>query len=310
MSYQTLVTDLFPLIVECNVPDVEKLIDKGGKKMLDVNIEDNRIKIGIKALFYAFEENQPHLVKFILDVANQIATCWAESQYGEYAYIFDIIDEQNIPNSEIIRKIVSSPFGNIILNAVTDSVSTSLVFLSMIGKHLEVKTLLDAGVDTEVTNIDLEAFSWLILTYFGMYVRPLHTSIWTPLMLASDFGRSEVVEMLIEAGANIEAHNEKGETPLILASTKNHIKVVSLLLDANANVEAKDTDGNTAYEIAKIKNHTIIAEMIENQLPTSIGCPEEYYGTEEENCNVSYVAITASTQNTSSDSSSSNDDSD
>lgn len=262
MSLKTLVTDFFPAIIQCKVPEIEKVICNGGNEILDKTMDDDRIKIGIKAVFYAFEDKQLHLVQFILDLANQIALCWADSKHGEYEYVFNLLYEKKIPNSEMIKKIISSPFEDIILRAVSDAVYTSLVFLSMLGKHLEVKTLLNAGINTEITNIDVEAYSWLILTYFGSYVTPLHKNTWTSLMLASTFNNYETVEILLEAGANIEAKNEQGQTPLILACLKNHTKIVSLLLDAGANLEAKDTDGNTPLDHGIKQGHTEVVTTI------------------------------------------------
>lgn len=84
----------------------------------------------------------------------------------------------------------------------------------------------------------------------------------TALTLACAGGHEELVELLINRGANIEHRDKKGFTPLILAATAGHEKVVDILLKHNAVLEAqsertKDTPLSLAcsggrYEVVEL----------------------------------------------------------
>ncbi|XP_053317609.1 ankyrin repeat domain-containing protein 17 isoform X2 [Spea bombifrons] len=61
----------------------------------------------------------------------------------------------------------------------------------------------------------------------------------TALTLACAGGHEELVQTLLERGANIEHRDKKGFTPLILAATAGHVGVVEILLDSGADIEAQ-----------------------------------------------------------------------
>ncbi|CAI8023916.1 hypothetical protein GBAR_LOCUS13946 [Geodia barretti] len=45
-------------------------------------------------------------------------------------------------------------------------------------------------------------------------------------MMAVRWGRTEVVSLLIEAGANIDLQNEEGDSAVIIATTKYNLSVL------------------------------------------------------------------------------------
>lgn len=65
----------------------------------------------------------------------------------------------------------------------------------------------------------------------------------TPLHWAAQHGHVEVVQTLIDNGADVNARDVFGRTPLHLAV--GHPRIISLLLDAGANVDARDSLSNT-----------------------------------------------------------------
>ncbi len=73
----------------------------------------------------------------------------------------------------------------------------------------------------------------------------------TALTLAAAGGHDELVELLINHGANIEHRDKKGCTPLILAASAGHAVTVAILLDHNADIEAQsDRTKDTALSLA------------------------------------------------------------
>lgn len=64
---------------------------------------------------------------------------------------------------------------------------------------------------------------------------------------AARLGRADMIEPLVHAGADVEAHDPKGYTALILASYHGSLDTTQALLTAGARVDAPDQPrGNTA----------------------------------------------------------------
>jgi ankyrin repeat protein len=90
----------------------------------------------------------------------------------------------------------------------------------------------------------------------------------TPLHWAAESGHLEVVALLLEKGANVNAQNQHGETPLHRAAWDGHLEVVRLLLAKGTNVEAKDRDGLCPLAVARVRleNPRMRVEKIERIL--------------------------------------------
>lgn len=80
---------------------------------------------------------------------------------------------------------------------------------------------------------------------------------------ACQFGRKPIVNLLIEAGANINIQEQsRGITPLIKSIQARNIEIVKILLDAGANTKIKDFSGKDAFDYAQEINNNKILELL------------------------------------------------
>ncbi|KAG8552329.1 hypothetical protein GDO81_004477 [Engystomops pustulosus] len=75
----------------------------------------------------------------------------------------------------------------------------------------------------------------------------------TPLHFAAGFGRKDVVEYLLQSGANVHARDDGGLIPLHNACSFGHAEVVNLLLRHGADPNARDNWNYTPLHEAAIK---------------------------------------------------------
>lgn len=66
------------------------------------------------------------------------------------------------------------------------------------------------------------------------------------MLLASSYGFSRCVELLIASGCDVDARDECRNTPAILAAWGGHAECVEVLAKAGCDVDARDTWGKTA----------------------------------------------------------------
>ncbi|KAG8283508.1 KN motif and ankyrin repeat domain [Homalodisca vitripennis] len=73
----------------------------------------------------------------------------------------------------------------------------------------------------------------------------------TALMLAVSHGRLDMVELLLQSGADMNIQDEDGSTALMCAAEHHHIEIVRLLLaQPDCDLSIRDYDGSTALNIA------------------------------------------------------------
>lgn len=92
---------------------------------------------------------------------------------------------------------------------------------------------------------------------------------WSPLHIASSNGNGDIVDLLVENGAMVDAKTDDAgdsDTALHLATTHGHMKVVESLLGHGAQIDEQNKHGRTALHIAAdYSKNDIIKFLIEKE---------------------------------------------
>jgi len=89
-----------------------------------------------------------------------------------------------------------------------------------------------------------------------------HQTETTPLCLAAWLGFSDVVEGLLQQGAELETPTPEGFTPLCLAGLQGHLPVAERLILAGANPQHTTPSGSTPLCLAVRKGHTNLVKIL------------------------------------------------
>ncbi|KAI9774707.1 MAG: hypothetical protein M1839_001668 [Geoglossum umbratile] len=132
--------------------------------------------------------------------------------------------------------------------------------------HFQEAEIMDMAVfesTLEVCNTQSKRF----LTWFQVYWIAVCSYFQCPqnftnLMVGSYFGHIEVVRLLVENGAEVNAGDEGGRTALHWAVRNGREAVVKLLVEKGAEVNAKDRDGRAALHWAVWNGHEAVVKLL------------------------------------------------
>jgi ankyrin repeat protein len=145
---------------------------------------------------------------------------------------------------------------------VRDMWASALIYASCSGYTDVVKLLIEAGADINATaSSDLVKWKkWPPRHYHNPFVKPLGG---TALVYASCSGHTDIVKLLIEAGADVNKKDKRNRyTVLMVTSSAGQKEVAKLLIEAGANVNAQDDGGNTALLDATWRGETEIVKLL------------------------------------------------
>lgn len=150
-----------------------------------------------------------------------------------------------------------------------------LVVAAARGDLAETETLLDDGADPNVGRESDRATPIVFAAQNG------HTEVvrvlldagaladlqvddgLTGLILAAQNGHGEIVELLLTAGAYPDGRSDRGLNPLYMAAQNGHTDIVSALSAAGANVESIVADLSTTYIAAQNGHSDIVSVLID-----------------------------------------------
>ncbi len=89
---------------------------------------------------------------------------------------------------------------------------------------------------------------------------------WTALHYAASIGNNDIVHMLLDKSAYIDAESPNKTTPIMMAARGGHIWTVKLLLDEGADATLKNDLGMTAIDFAEKHGFRDIVEGLTYRL--------------------------------------------
>ena len=139
------------------------------------------------------------------------------------------------PSPKVAIALVDAPKIN--LNALNSLGESSLMLAALKGQRELATKLIAKGADVNKTG-------------------------WTPLHYAASNGHVDVIKLLIENHAYIDAESPNGSTPLMMASMYGNAQSVKLLLEEGADSLLKNQIGLTALQFAQRANRPDSAELL------------------------------------------------
>ena len=91
---------------------------------------------------------------------------------------------------------------------------------------------------------------------------------WTPLHYAASGGHAEIVQLLLEHAAYIDAQSPNQSTPLMMAAMYGNTRTLSVLLEAGADASVKNQKGMTALDFAREADRQGAVALIQRHLRT------------------------------------------
>ena len=147
--------------------------------------------------------------------------------------------------------------------------STPLLDAAWIGETEIAQFLMDHGADVNARHTESGA---------------------TPLQYAVLKGRTEMTKLLLKAGAAVSGEYRDGQSLLHVAAARGYAAIIELLVQAGANVQALDATGNTPLDSAVLHDQPFaVAALLRDRASATYVHPLDGRGALHEACMRGYV---------------------
>ncbi|KAH9495268.1 hypothetical protein Btru_016256 [Bulinus truncatus] len=159
------------------------------------------------------------------------------------------------------------------LNIVNNEGNNALMLAANLGHAKIVKLLLEKNFQN-VNSVNTAGWSALMLSCKvpsvctkllldrNSNVHSTSTNGLTALLIASEYGNVNAVQILIKKTSKIDQADSMGETALMKAAKRGHLNVVRILIKKKADISLKNQQGNTALMLAVKKSFVEIVEFL------------------------------------------------
>ncbi|XP_071147006.1 uncharacterized protein [Mytilus edulis] len=122
---------------------------------------------------------------------------------------------------------------------------------------------------------DIDLVKWCIHHCVSIVNHCRNTDKVSPLYMASAYGYTEVVQMLINNKADINKCRDTGESPLFSACYNGHTEVVQMLINNKADINMCRDTGESPLFISCYNGHTEVVQMLINNKAVINKCNDE-----------------------------------
>lgn len=227
------------------------------REIKDIDVRDNKGSTPLHyAAFFGYSEIAKRLVEAKVDINamndHRETPLFYAAKAGNIEMVKMLIDAGAWLNVESGILSEETILGQAIWGGHTDIVKLlidSKKYVDVTGKSPNLTTcptpLIIASI---VGNTDI--VTMLILAGAGRGVNYVNNEDVTALMFASEGGFTDIAKILIDNGANVNMQDVKGGTALMRAVKAGHIDMVKLLLDAGANIHKRAYGPKKALDYA------------------------------------------------------------
>lgn len=131
---------------------------------------------------------------------------------------------------------------------------------SLVSRRLNARVDKETPLHFACATRSLDVVRLLVDAGANLDARGTHSA--TPLHVACQSGSIDIVRLLVDAGANLDAREDHSVTPLHAACQSGSIDVVRLLVDKGADVSAADCAGDEPITIASEAGYSDIVEFL------------------------------------------------
>ena len=275
-----------------NLKGVQKCIEKG----IPISVKDNQGKTPLDIAFENISDGD------FVEIAAELIMGGAEDVESDFSYFQDAIAARNVNSRfddgqtplHIAAIMGHSAIARYLLQhdaetSVQDSLGSTPLHEAVRYGHVDIaNSLLAEGANVNARdnlgktpimlimpiNTLLNTYSLLIsyradLTQKDMYGDTVLHAFAMMNLDAEKISISDIISLLINNGADIDARNKEGVTPLEIAVQKENIEIVKLLTEKGANIHTQDTHGNSPLSMAFASTNEMLEAVVNSSNVTS-----------------------------------------